>query len=144
MSIVERMKIVGNTHKLTADLAKGHPGTQYRDNTLSKARFEPNCPAGSEIDWPQASPKSDLAIRARNHQFRRENRRSLSLDPVIAREFHDETLPQDGAKSVHVCSMKITEGVLKYPAEQGVNEDRALSHVTAEKSQEFTEICTQA
>jgi phosphomethylpyrimidine synthase len=60
-----------------ADLAKGHPGAQYRDNALSKARFE----------------------------FRWEDQFNLSLDPVTAREFHDETLPQEGAKSAHFCSM---------------------------------------
>jgi phosphomethylpyrimidine synthase len=60
-----------------ADLAKGHPGAQYRDNALSKARFE----------------------------FRWEDQFNLSLDPVTAREFHDETLPQEGAKTAHFCSM---------------------------------------
>jgi hypothetical protein len=82
-----------------ADLAKGHPGAQYRDNALSKARFE----------------------------FRWEDQFNLSLDPVTAREFHDETLPQDGAKTAHFCSMcgphfcsmKITEDVRKYAAKQG-------------------------
>jgi len=59
------------------NLAKGHPGAQYRDNALSKARFE----------------------------FRWEDQFNLSLDPVTAREFHDETLPQDGAKTAHFCSM---------------------------------------
>ncbi|HPU57362.1 MAG TPA: phosphomethylpyrimidine synthase ThiC, partial [Verrucomicrobiota bacterium] len=74
-----------------ADLAKGHPGAQYRDNALSKARFE----------------------------FRWEDQFNLSLDPVTAREFHDATLPQEGAKTAHFCSMcgphfcsmKITEDV---------------------------------
>ena len=60
-----------------ADLAKGHPGAQYRDNALSKARFE----------------------------FRWEDQFNLGLDPERAREFHDETLPQDGAKTAHFCSM---------------------------------------
>jgi phosphomethylpyrimidine synthase len=60
-----------------ADLAKGHPGAQYRDNALSKARFE----------------------------FRWEDQFNLSLDPEVAREFHDETLPQEGAKLAHFCSM---------------------------------------
>ncbi|HSY09991.1 MAG TPA: phosphomethylpyrimidine synthase ThiC, partial [Candidatus Dormibacteraeota bacterium] len=60
-----------------ADLAKGHPGAQYRDNALSKARFE----------------------------FRWEDQFNLSLDPLTAREFHDETLPQEGAKTAHFCSM---------------------------------------
>ncbi len=80
-----------------ADLAKGHPGAQYRDNALSKARFE----------------------------FRWEDQFNLSLDPETAREFHDETLPQEGAKSAHFCSMcgphfrsmKITEDVRRYAAE---------------------------
>ncbi len=101
-----------------ADLAKGHPGAQYRDNALSKARFE----------------------------FRWEDQFNLSLDPETAREFHDETLPQDGAKSAHFCSMcgphfcsmKITEDVRKYAAEQGIAEEEALRKGMEEKSREFT------
>ncbi len=102
-----------------ADLAKGHPGAQYRDNALSKARFE----------------------------FRWEDQFNLSLDPVTAREFHDETLPQEGAKTAHFCSMcgphfcsmKITEDVRKYAAEQGVSEQEALQKGMEEKSREFVE-----
>jgi phosphomethylpyrimidine synthase len=102
-----------------ADLAKGHPGAQYRDNAISKARFE----------------------------FRWEDQFNLSLDPVTAREFHDETLPQDGAKTAHFCSMcgphfcsmKITEDVRKYAAEQGIAEEEALKKGMEEKSKEFVE-----
>ena len=102
-----------------ADLAKGHPGAQYRDNALSKARFE----------------------------FRWEDQFNLSLDPVTAREFHDETLPQEGAKTAHFCSMcgphfcsmKITEDVRKYAAEQGIAEVEALKKGMEEKSKEFVE-----
>ena len=102
-----------------ADLAKGHPGAQYRDNALSKARFE----------------------------FRWEDQFNLSLDPVTAREFHDETLPQEGAKTAHFCSMcgphfcsmKITEDVRKYAAEQGIAAEEALKKGMEEKSREFTE-----
>jgi phosphomethylpyrimidine synthase len=102
-----------------ADLAKGHPGVQYRDNALSKARFE----------------------------FRWEDQFNLSLDPVTAREFHDETLPQEGAKTAHFCSMcgphfcsmKITEDVRKYAAEQGIAEEAALQQGMAAKSKEFVE-----
>ena len=102
-----------------ADLAKGHPGAQYRDNALSKARFE----------------------------FRWEDQFNLSLDPVTAREFHDETLPQEGAKTAHFCSMcgphfcsmKITQDVRKYAAEQGVSEQEALQKGMEEKSKEFVE-----
>ena len=102
-----------------ADLAKGHPGAQYRDNALSKARFE----------------------------FRWEDQFNLGLDPETAREFHDETLPQDGAKTAHFCSMcgphfcsmKITEDVRKYAAEQGITEEAALEKGMEEKSQEFVE-----
>ena len=108
------------TYKLAAhaaDLAKGHPGAQYRDNALSKARFE----------------------------FRWEDQFNLSLDPITAREFHDETLPQEGAKSAHFCSMcgphfcsmKITEDVRKYAAEQAISEEEALTKGMAEKSAEF-------
>ncbi len=100
-----------------ADLAKGHPGAQYRDNALSKARFE----------------------------FRWEDQFNLSLDPVTAREFHDETLPQEGAKTAHFCSMcgphfcsmKITEDVRKYAAEQGITENEALKQGMEAKSKEF-------
>ena len=102
-----------------ADLAKGHPGAQIRDNALSKARFE----------------------------FRWEDQFNLSLDPETAREFHDETLPQDGAKTAHFCSMcgphfcsmKITEDVRKYAEEQGLSEEDALQKGMQEKSREFTE-----
>jgi phosphomethylpyrimidine synthase len=102
-----------------ADLAKGHPGAQYRDNALSKARFE----------------------------FRWEDQFNLSLDPTTAREFHDETLPQDGAKTAHFCSMcgphfcsmKITEDVRKYAAEQGIAEEEALKKGMEAKSKEFVE-----
>jgi phosphomethylpyrimidine synthase len=102
-----------------ADLAKGHPGAQYRDNALSKARFE----------------------------FRWEDQFNLSLDPVTAREFHDETLPQEGAKSAHFCSMcgphfcsmKITEDVRKYAAEKGLSEAEALKAGMEEKSAEFVQ-----
>jgi phosphomethylpyrimidine synthase len=110
------------TYKIAAhaaDLAKGHPGAQYRDNALSKARFE----------------------------FRWEDQFNLSLDPVTAREFHDETLPSEGAKSAHFCSMcgphfcsmKITEDVRKYAAEQGLSEEEALQRGMEEKSKEFVD-----
>lgn len=100
-----------------ADLAKGHPGAQIRDNALSKARFE--------FRW--------------NDQF------NLGLDPDKAREFHDETLPQEGAKRAHFCSMcgphfcsmKITQDVRDYAATKGLSESEALNEGMAEKAQEF-------
>ncbi|MFL3666389.1 MAG: phosphomethylpyrimidine synthase ThiC [Verrucomicrobiota bacterium] len=109
------------TYKIAAhaaDLAKGHPGAQFRDNALSKARFE----------------------------FRWEDQFNLGLDPERSREFHDETLPADGAKTAHFCSMcgpnfcsmKITEDVRKYAAENGYTEDEALQEGMREKSAEFT------
>src|SRR6201997_4161278 len=102
-----------------ADLAKGHPGAQYRDNAISKARFE--------FRW--------------NDQF------NLSLDPETAREFHDETLPQEGAKTAHFCSMcgphfcsmRITEDVRKYAAEHGLSDSEALAKGLEQKAAEFTE-----
>jgi phosphomethylpyrimidine synthase len=108
------------TYKIAAhaaDLAKGHPGAQYRDNALSKARFE----------------------------FRWEDQFNLSLDPDTAREFHDETLPADGAKIAHFCSMcgpnfcsmKITQDVRDYAKENGMGEADALSKGMEEKSKEF-------
>ena len=110
------------TYKIAAhaaDLAKGHPGAQIRDNALSKARFE----------------------------FRWEDQFNLSLDPDKAQQFHDETLPQDGAKVAHFCSMcgphfcsmKITQDVREYAANQGVAEDEALKLGLAQKSAEFKE-----
>ena len=100
-----------------ADLAKGHPGAQERDDMLSKARFE----------------------------FRWEDQFNLSLDPVTAREYHDETLPNDAAKTAHFCSMcgphfcsmKITEDVRRFAREKGVSEDEALEVGMQEKTEEF-------
>src|SRR5438128_2051054 len=100
-----------------ADLAKGHPGAQLQDNALSKARFE----------------------------FRWEDQFNLALDPELAREFHDETLPQEGAKLAHFCSMcgphfcsmKITQEVRDYAAKLGVDEDAALVKGMEAKAVEF-------
>ena len=100
-----------------ADLAKGHPGAQVRDNALSKARFE----------------------------FRWDDQFNLGLDPEKAKEFHDETLPKDAHKSAHFCSMcgpkfcsmKITQDVRDYAAEHGVDETAALDEGMAEKAAEF-------
>ncbi len=108
------------TYKLAAhaaDLAKGHPGAQYRDNALSKARFE----------------------------FRWEDQFNLSLDPEVAREYHDETLPQEGAKLAHFCSMcgphfcsmKITQDVREYAAQKEIDEQAALEAGMKEKAEEF-------
>lgn len=108
------------TYKIAAhaaDLAKGHPAAQYRDNALSKARFE----------------------------FRWEDQFNLSLDPEKAKSFHDETLPQDAAKTAHFCSMcgpnfcsmKITEDVRKYAAERGMTESEALEAGMQEKADDF-------
>ena len=110
------------TYKIAAhaaDLAKGHPGAQERDNAVSKARFE----------------------------FRWEDQFNLSLDPETARAYHDATLPQEGAKTAHFCSMcgphfcsmKITEDVRKYAAEQGLSEKQALEAGLTEKAKEFVE-----
>ena len=100
-----------------ADLAKGHPGAQMRDNALSQARFE----------------------------FRWEDQFNLSLDPETAREFHDETLPAQGAKLAHFCSMcgphfcsmKITQDVRDYAAQVGVAEQAAIEAGMKEKAEEF-------
>ena len=146
----EDVKIGVITYKLAAhaaDLAKGHPGAQYRDNALSKARFEPSRMAGGELDRLQACPQGDLAERRRDRQFRWEDQFNLALDPITAREYHDETLPQDGAKSAHFCSMcgphfcsmKITEDVRKYAAELQISEDEALAKGMEEKSKEFVQ-----
>jgi phosphomethylpyrimidine synthase len=108
------------TYKIAAhaaDLAKGHPGAQIRDNALSKARFE----------------------------FRWEDQFNLGLDPDKAREFHDETLPKDSAKVAHFCSMcgphfcsmKITQEVRDYAETQGISEAQALKQGMEVKSVEF-------
>ncbi len=102
-----------------ADLAKGHPRAQVRDDALSKARFE----------------------------FRWEDQFNLSLDPVTARAYHDETLPADGAKVAHFCSMcgprfcsmEITQQLREYAAERGVEPDQAVANGLVEKSAEFLE-----
>jgi phosphomethylpyrimidine synthase len=109
------------TYKIAAhaaDLAKGHPGAQARDNAMSKARFE----------------------------FRWEDQFNIGLDPEKAREFHDETLPKESAKVAHFCSMcgphfcsmKISQDVRNYAAEKGIaDEAEALKIGMDEKSQEF-------
>jgi phosphomethylpyrimidine synthase len=110
------------TYKLAAhaaDLAKGHPGAQIRDNAMSKARFE----------------------------FRWEDQFNLALDPDTAREFHDETLPAEGAKVAHFCSMcgphfcsmKITQDVRDFAKEKNLEEEKALSAGLEEKAKEFAE-----
>ncbi len=108
------------TYKIAAhaaDLAKGHPGAQYRDNVLSKARFE--------FRW--------------NDQF------NLSLDPERARQFHDETLPKESSKVAHFCSMcgpkfcsmKITQDVRDYARAKGLEAEDAIRAGLEEKSEEF-------
>ncbi len=100
-----------------ADLAKGHPGAQRRDNALSKARFE----------------------------FRWEDQFNLSLDPETAKAYHDATLPAEGAKVAHFCSMcgpkfcsmKITQDVRDYAAQKALDEARALETGLHEKAEEF-------
>ena len=100
-----------------ADLAKGHPGAQLRDDMLSQARFD----------------------------FRWEDQFNLSLDPDTARTLHDETLPQEGAKTAHFCSMcgpqfcsmKISQDVRDYAASQGVTESEAIQIGMEEKANEF-------
>ena len=100
-----------------ADLAKGHPAAQRRDNALSKARFE----------------------------FRWEDQFALALDPERAQEYHDETLPQDSAKTAHFCSMcgpnfcsmRISDDIRKFADEQGLSEEAALAKGMADKAKEF-------
>ena len=110
------------TYKIAAhaaDLAKGHPGAQFRDDALSKARFE----------------------------FRWEDQFNLSLDPETARKYHDETLPADNAKVAHFCSMcgpkfcsmKITQEVREYAKEHGMVNEVALEEGMKMKSEEFVE-----
>jgi phosphomethylpyrimidine synthase len=111
------------TYKIAAhaaDLAKGHPGAQARDNAMSKARFE----------------------------FRWEDQFNIGLDPEKAREFHDETLPKDSAKVAHFCSMcgphfcsmKISQDVRDYAKAKGIDdENEALKQGMDEKSKQFLE-----
>ncbi|MDN3596042.1 phosphomethylpyrimidine synthase ThiC [Zunongwangia endophytica] len=108
------------TYKIAAhaaDLAKGHPGAQHRDDAMSKARFE----------------------------FRWEDQFNLALDPDTARAYHDETLPSDNAKVAHFCSMcgpnfcsmKITQDVRNYAKENGLDSEEAIIKGMEEKSEEF-------
>jgi phosphomethylpyrimidine synthase len=108
------------TYKLAAhaaDLAKGHPGSQHRDNALSTARFE----------------------------FRWEDQFNLGLDPERALEYHDETLPADGAKVAHFCSMcgpkfcsmKISQEVRDFAAENKIVDNEVIQKGMDEKSEEF-------
>ena len=108
------------TYKIAAhaaDLAKGHPGAQHRDDAMSKARFE----------------------------FRWEDQFNLALDPDTARAYHDETLPSDNAKVAHFCSMcgpnfcsmKITQDVRNYAKENGLDSEEAIKKGMEEKSEEF-------
>ncbi len=110
------------TYKIAAhaaDLAKGFPGAQLRDNAVSKARFE----------------------------FRWEDQFNLALDPERAREYHDQTLPKEAHKTAHFCSMcgpnfcsmKITQDVRDYAAEHGIDSEQALEEGMAEKAREFRE-----
>jgi phosphomethylpyrimidine synthase len=100
-----------------ADVAKGHPRARVWDDALSKARFE----------------------------FRWEDQFNLALDPVTARAYHDETLPAEGAKTAHFCSMcgpkfcsmEITQQVRDYAAEHGVTASEAVSLGMNEKAAEF-------
>jgi phosphomethylpyrimidine synthase len=114
------------TYKLAAhaaDLAKGHPGSQHRDNAISKARFE----------------------------FRWEDQFNLALDPELAREYHDETLPAEGAKVAHFCSMcgpkfcsmKISQEVRDFAAENKIEDGKVISKGMEEKSKEFSETGSQ-
>ena len=108
------------TYKIAAhaaDLAKGHPSAQLRDNALSKARFD----------------------------FRWEDQFDLGVDPERAREFHDATLPQEGAKVAHFCSMcgphfcsmKITQDVRDYAKKKGITEDSVIQKGMTDKAEEF-------
>ena len=108
------------TYKIAAhaaDLAKGHPRAQAWDDALSKARFE----------------------------FRWEDQFNLALDPITARAYHDETLPADGAKVAHFCSMcgpkfcsmELTQQLRDFAAERGVSEAEAVEAGMKEKSAEF-------
>ncbi|MES5055901.1 phosphomethylpyrimidine synthase ThiC [Bacillus velezensis] len=110
------------TYKIAAhaaDLAKGHPGAQIRDDALSKARFE----------------------------FRWRDQFHLSLDPERAMEYHDETLPAEGAKTAHFCSMcgpkfcsmRISQDIRDYAKENGLTEDEAFNEGLKEKAKEFAE-----
>lgn len=102
-----------------ADLAKGHPGAQERDDTLSKARFE----------------------------FRWRDQFHLSLDPERAMSFHDETLPAEPAKTAHFCSMcgpkfcsmRITQDIREYVETHGVDSEAARNEGMEEKAKEFRE-----
>ncbi|HEU4526213.1 MAG TPA: phosphomethylpyrimidine synthase ThiC, partial [Gemmatimonadales bacterium] len=102
-----------------ADLAKGHPWARERDDALSRARFD----------------------------FRWEDQFNLALDPETARAYHDETLPQDGAKAAHFCSMfgpkfcsmEITQQLREYAAERGISVSSAVETGLADKARQYRE-----
>ncbi|BEV38492.1 phosphomethylpyrimidine synthase ThiC [Bacillus stercoris] len=110
------------TYKIAAhaaDLAKGHPGAQIRDDALSKARFE----------------------------FRWRDQFNLSLDPERALEYHDETLPAEGAKTAHFCSMcgpkfcsmRISQDIRDYAKKNDLSEAEAINRGLKEKAKEFVD-----
>lgn len=114
------------TYKIAAhaaDLAKGHPGAQQRDDALSKARFE----------------------------FRWRDQFNLSLDPERAVEYHDETLPAEGAKTAHFCSMcgpkfcsmRISQDIRNYAKEKDLNTTEAIHQGMQEKAEEFKKAGSQ-
>jgi phosphomethylpyrimidine synthase len=124
-----------------------HPGDQCRDNAISKARFKPD--AGR---W------TAILLSISRRRFRWEDQFNLGLDPETAREFHDEALPQEGAKTAHFCSMcgshfhvrrslgeggcsmKISEDVRQYAAAQGLAEEEVVEKGMEEKSKEVIEM----
>jgi len=117
---------------------------------ISKARFEWSRWEASDIDG-QVREGSGRSLWEQTSQFRWEDQFNLSLDPETAREFHDETLPQEGAKTAHFCSMcgphfcsmKITEDVRKYAAEHGLTNEAAIESGMQEKRKEFVEMGSQ-
>ena len=113
---------------------------------MIKARFEPSRWEASEIDG-QAREVAGEVWWEQTSQFRWQDQFNLSLDPETARDFHDETLPSEGAKSAHFCSMcgphfcsmRITEDVRKFAAQQKLSDAEALQAGMEQKSKEFAE-----
>jgi phosphomethylpyrimidine synthase len=111
---------------------------------ITKARFEWSRWEASDIDG-QVREGSGRSLWEQTSQFRWEDQFNLSLDPETAREFHDETLPAEGAKTAHFCSMcgphfcsmRITEDVRKFAAEQKLSEKEALRAGMEQKAKEF-------
>ncbi len=131
------MKILGTHHHTCGTLSR--PSAHNRDNALSKARFEFRWEDQFNLSLnPVTALYSTISRGPWRGPRQIQHQPNPQGGPAVRRWVH-QTLPQDGAKSAHFCSMKITEDVRKYAAEQAISEEEALSRGMEEKSKEFVE-----